>query len=42
MAAAVAAVKQSIKKQSVKAEFLVVVKFLVAIKRLAVISSGVE
>ena len=42
IAAAVVAVKQLIKKQSVKAEFLIAVEFSVAVKRLAVVSLGVE
>ena len=42
IAAAVAAVEQLIKEQSVKAEFLIVVKFSVAAKWLAVVGLEVE
>ena len=42
IAAAAAAVGQSIKEQSVKAEFLVAVEFSVAAKRLVVVGLGAE
>ena len=42
IAAAAAAVGQSIKEQLVEIKFLVVVEFLVAVKRLVVVSSGAE